>query len=60
MSDEKRGRYLLYKTPGFKGVPYGPRPRKRKCTNVPVTENVSKIKFNSTIFINLYYLSILD
>lgn len=56
MSDEKRGRYLLYNTPGFKAVPYGPRPRKRKRTNVPVTENVSKIKFNYLIFLLIYII----
>lgn len=55
MSNEKRGRYLLYKHTGFKHVPYGPRPRKRKC--VPSKTNVSKIQFESTFFvIKFYYL----
>lgn len=53
MSDVKRGRYFLYKNPGFKRVPYGPRPRRQKC---PAPKNVSKIKLtlNIIIFIKLF------
>lgn len=41
-SNVKRGRYLLYKDLGYKQIPYGPRPRKRKCT-VPSEINVNII-----------------